>query len=336
MESTDIFSHCFRNLPEKDIALLKKYFGGYDYQGATYTFLANYIWRKDYDLSWEVIGDYLCMASMDTTTGRPTAIIAMPMTEDGNYDLVRLRETVIEAKRRFDVNDIPFSIRFIPGHMVHLLDRAFPNQMEFRHDRDDDEYVYDKKKLITLSGRALHKKKNHMNFFLKNFSYEAKPITADMLPDIIRLDEIVRKEHERSEEETKSLGEEHHAIAEMMDYLDDPDVYTMAIFIDGKMQAYAIGERMSADTVAEHFEKANIEYRGLYQVICSEFCKSLPEDILFVNREEDMGLPNLRRAKKALRPHHMAEKFSGWFIADRENGLIPGVDEDFSPGGIGN
>ena len=71
---------------------------------------------------------------------------------------------------------------------------------------------------------------------------------------------------------------------------------------------------MSEDTAVEHFEKANDDFRGLYQAICSEFCKNLPEEIVYLNREEDMGLENLRHAKEALKPDHMEEKYSGCFL----------------------
>ena len=66
---------------------------------------------------------------------------------------------------------------------------------------------------------------------------------------------------------------------------------------------------MTVDTAAEHFEKANSAFRGLYQLVCREFCLTLPEEVIYVNREEDMGLPNLRQAKEALKPDHMAERY---------------------------
>ena len=107
---------------------------------------------------------------------------------------------------------------------------------------------------------------------------------------------------------------EEDAIQEVLNFWDRPTVYGTAILIDGKVEAFALGERLSSDTAVEHFEKANDEYRGLYQAICSEFCKALPEEIKFVNREEDMGLENLRQAKEALKPDHMDEKYSGCFL----------------------
>ncbi|MEG1726095.1 MAG: phosphatidylglycerol lysyltransferase domain-containing protein, partial [Anaerovoracaceae bacterium] len=68
-----------------------------------------------------------------------------------------------------------------------------------------------------------------------------------------------------------------------------------------------------SDTAVAHFEKANDEIRGLYQCINSEFCKHLPEEIIYVNREEDMGIENLRHAKESYKPDHMAEKYSACF-----------------------
>ena len=310
----DIFKHCFEKLTDEDIKTMKAYFDGYDYRGAGYTFLANYIWRTSYCHCWERISDYLSIAGADCMTREPKAIVSMPLTRDGNYDKGKLRKVILESKKRFEERGVDFSIHLIPGHMVHFLEEAFPGEMEFTHDRDADEYVYEKEKLINLPGRALHKKKNHLNYFLKTYKYETKPITLDMVPQLMELVDQIRSEHSYGEEELESLNAESTAITEILRFIDDPRVYTVAILIKGKVEAFAIGEKLSEDTAVEHFEKANDNIRGLYQAICSEFCKALPEEMIFVNREEDMGLENLRQAKEALKPHHMEEKFSGCFL----------------------
>jgi hypothetical protein len=310
----EIYKHCFEKLTEDDVKTLKEYFAGYDYRGAGYTFLANYIWRNSYCLCWERINDYLSIAGADCMTREPKAIISMPLTRDGGYDLEKLRKVILEARRRFEERGIDFTIERIPKHMVHYLEEAFPGQMKFVHDRDDDDYVYEKDRLINLPGRALHKKKNHLNYFLKTYKYETGPITREMIPEIMDLVRRVRDERSYGQEEHESLIAEEDAVTEVLKFLDDPDVYTVVIKIKGKIEAFAIGEKLSADTAVEHFEKANDDIRGLYQAICSEFCKALPEELIYVNREEDMGLENLRQAKEALKPHHMEEKYNGCFL----------------------
>ena len=322
MGNIEVFSNRLRDASKADAELIKEYSRGYEYRGATYTFLANYLWKNDYEISWEVINGYLCMASIfsedaDDGEDEPSGLIAMPMTKTGNYDAKTLGETLKECKSRFEKHGMDFNIFLVPEHMKSLLKEAVESvglaetgKVEFYHSDDYDEYVYEKEKLISLSGRNLHKKKNHLNYFLKTYKYEAKPLSKEMLPEILRITEIVRADRERSDEEVHSLASEKNAIKEAMNFLDDEDVYSVGVYIDGVLQAYAIGEYISEDTAVEHFEKANPEIRGLYQAVCSEFCKALPENICFVNREEDMGIENLRRAKQALRPHHMERKLS--------------------------
>lgn len=311
----NIFKHCFEDMTKEDTATLKEYFRGFDYRGAGYTFLANYIWRNTHCLCWEVIDDYLFLAGADCMIGDPNAVISMPMTKNGVYEPEKLRAAVMEARSRFAARKIPFSIVLIPAHMRQYLEAAFPGELSFEHDRDSDEYVYLKDKLITLSGRALHKKKNHLNYFLKTYSYEAKPIDKSMIPAVMELVRRAKADKDYDADEMESLHMEEEAISQLLQYIDLPEVYSTAIFIEGKMEAFAIGELLSEDTAVEHFEKANDAYRGLYQLVCSEFCKGLPEKIVYVNREEDMGLENLRHAKEALKPDHMEEKYTACFLA---------------------
>ena len=311
-----IFRHGFDDLTEKEIRLLKEYFGGFDYRGAGFTFLANYIWRKSYCFSWERIGGYLMLAGVSCMSEEAEPFLAVPMTRDGKYDPAGLREAVLAVREKFRAQGAPFVIYGIPGHLVPVFREALGAEMVFDHSRDYDEYVYEKDKLIYLPGRALHKKKNHLNYFQRTYRYEARPLSADLLEDVMALTDRIKEARAFDEEELESLEAERGAIEELMRFLDEPEVYSTGIFLRGKLEAFALGERTSADTAVEHFEKANDSIRGIYQAICSEFCAGLPEEIVYVNREEDMGLENLRQAKEALKPHHMEEKYRGCFSED--------------------
>ncbi len=310
MELTNkCFGRCFNTLKEGEPELLNSFFRSFDYQGASYSFLANFIWRTDYAVGWDVVNGYLMIGRVYEDEEGRQGVISMPLTRTGSYDPVSLRDAINEMRCRMRAVGAAMDLVGVSGHMLPILEEAFGGKVDARHERDLDEYVYEKQKLITLSGRALHKKKNHLNYFLKTYTYEARPLTRDDLEDILRLTDTVRAEHDRTEEQLLSLAQEKRAIRMMIDFIGDPGIYTVGVFIDGEMQAYAIGEMLSEDTAVEHFEKANLKYRGLYQAVCSEFCKALPDTCLYVNREEDMGLENLRHAKQALRPHHMAEKY---------------------------
>lgn len=309
-----IFGRCFETLTEEDIKIMKEYFRGYNYGVSSYTFLANYIWRKTYCLCWELRDDYLYMSGMDCKTKEPTAIIAMPLTKTGEYDIELLRKGILETKEKFRESSITFSIEAIPESLVPVLEEAFPGQLEFENDRDEDEYVYLKEKLITLSGRALHKKKNHMNYFKKTYEYEARSLGKNDTEIVMELVKRLMNERDISnEEERTSLEVECEAISETMALIENEGVYSIGIFHEGELIGFSLGELLNEDTAVAHFEKGLDSYRGVYQIIASEFCKSLPENVVYVNREEDMGIENLRKSKEALKPDHMVKKYSARF-----------------------
>ena len=140
-------------------------------------------------------------------------------------------------------------------------------------------------------------------------------MTRAMKDEIMELSDRIKALKESDPDEVDDLEEEHNALLNMIDLADLEEVRSAAVFIGGRLEAFALGEILTEDTAAEHFEKANSSYRGLYQLVCREFCRSLPESVIYVNREEDMGLPNLRQAKEALKPDHMEERYVFKFVS---------------------
>lgn len=333
----NILKNNFDNLTDDEADLIKDYFASYDYNSSGYTYLANYAWRTGYEIYWEIVGGYMFIGAVNPFVDQRHIFFSMPLTPDGTYDPASLREAVLEIKTRCDEASLDFEISLVPWQMKHFLDEAFPGEggraeILWESDPGDADYVYLKEKLITLSGRALHKKKNHMNFFKKNYSYKIEKISKYNIDKIMDFVAELREAKE-ADGPIRSLRLEEEAIREYLKLVDcdgnprpscrkNQDVsedercigceetYSVALSIDDEIVAIALGERLNENTAVEHFEKARDEYRGLYQVVCSEFCQSLPEEIVYVNREEDMGLENLRQAKEALKPDHMEEKLT--------------------------
>ncbi len=81
------------------------------------------------------------------------------------------------------------------------------------------------------------------------------------------------------------------------------------IEVEGAVEAFTLGELLNPDTVVIHIEKANAAFHGLYQVINQQFLEREWANVRYVNREQDLGVSGLRRAKESYYPHHMVEKF---------------------------
>lgn len=313
-----IFENTFENLTAEQITLLNTYFDGYDYQSSGHTYIANYIWRNTHQISWQIIGDYLCIGALGNLDPEEDKqyFMSFPLTADGRYEIPKLRETLLAAKEIFRRNGQKLELSLVPESLVPLLKECFPEEGELfiEHDRDDDDYIYLKEELISLSGRKLHTKKNHLNQFLKNYEFTYEEATPEMVPEIMAYIESKNefKMGETPEEWKEILELETQAIRELLTFVGK-GLLTGIIRIHGKIEAVTLGEfarTNSRETVLVHVEKADDRIRGLYQAINNEFCKRLPAETIYVNREEDMGLANLRLAKMSYKPWKLAKKYT--------------------------
>lgn len=299
--------------------ILEEYLGGFDYKTSGLTFTSLYMWREVYQLQWQIIGDYLCIAGVNNFEEegeRP--YLYPPLTRTGTYDPEGVRQAVLEAKRIFEANGSPLCIMILPFHMLDIMKEAFPNEMVYYEDRPNYDYVYRTKDLIELAGRDYHAKKNHLNYFVNHYEYQYGPLTPADAPEARH---FIREFNERkgaveTAMERELLEMEERAMSDVFDNIDKVGYLAGAIRIDGKIQAISIGGYLGKKTVVVHVEKANVEFRGIYQAINNEFCKHVASHVKLINREEDMGLPGLRKAKLSYKPVKLVENHVAVFKSD--------------------
>ena len=299
--------------------ILEEYLNGYEYKTSGLSFSAMYMWRNINEFSWDIIGDYMCITGishLELEEGIILPFLFPPLTKTGEYDRESLRETILKCKEIFESQGHPFSLRLVPFHLMEIIKDACP-EISFKDDRPNYDYVYLTQELIDLKGRAFHGKKNHLNYFLRNYSFTYEEATVDMVPEIMA---YIRSKNEyklgETPEEWKEILElETIAIEELLKFVGR-GLLTGIIRIDGRIEAVTLGEfakTNSKETVLVHVEKADDRVRGLYQAINNEFCKRLPVETVYVNREEDMGMENLRQTKLSYKPVKMEEKYTATF-----------------------
>ncbi len=290
--------------------VLDEYLSAFEYRTSGLSFSSLYMWRDQNEFSWEIIGDYLVIAGLShLEIEKHEYFLFPPLTKTGVYNPENLRETLYIARQRFKEKDSSFTIRLLPVHMKKIVEEAFPGDVEFISDRPNYDYLYLKQDLIDLKGRTYHAKKNHLNYFLNNYNYKYVSLTPDMLDTVMVFLEEFNARKNIEPHEMKWLLMETDAMRDVVTNLDKLNYIAGAIVIDGKVEAFSIGGRLGENTVTVHVEKANSNIRGLYPAINNEFCKHLDESINYVNREEDMGITNLRKAKLSYKPIELVEKY---------------------------
>ena len=295
--------------------ILETYLNGYDYKTSGLSFSAMYMWRDINRFSWDILGDYMCVTGishLELEDGIILPFMFPPLTKTGQYEKNSLRKTIYRAKEIFDKAGQPFSLRLVPFHLMEIIKEACP-EMCFKDDRPNYDYIYLTQDLIDLKGRAYHGKKNHLNYFRKTYDYQYVEMTSDMAEDAMNFIAEFNARKEVPAHEMEMLKMEEQAMEDVFRNIETVGYSAGAILIDGRIEAIAIGGQLGPKTITEHVEKANVNYRGLYQAINNEFCKNVAAKAKYINREEDMGIPNLRKAKLSYKPVKLLEKYIGVF-----------------------
>lgn len=179
-------------------------------------------------------------------------------------------------------------------------------------DRTYADYVYDAEKLRTFSGKKYHKKKNHLNYFKKEYDgrYEFKFLNKKDKDEIMDFLEKW-KNNKTHVEEQEFIDSETIGIEFVLEHEDVFDYKIGGVYIDNKLEGFTIGNyEEKEDMVYIPVEKANPQIRGLYPYICSEFLKQAFPKAKKENREDDMGLEGLRKSKLSYNPIYMVEKYT--------------------------
>lgn len=287
----------------KDKIFFDAYLKSNPYGISDLNFTNLFMWRHLYQLKYEIIHELLWISG--TYYGKP---FLFPPIFKESHALKNLPHCLDFLRKKFDALGHHLMIKFVPSSMKKFFEKVAPNQLVFSRDRDNDDYIYLARDLIELKGRKFHGKKNHFNYFQKNILYQYKPLTYDLMEDCLLLTRKL-KEGSYTSLEMDLLQNEEQAIREALHHMDQLDYTGGVILIKDRVEAFTFGEKLTEDTMVIHIEKANANIRGLYQAINQQFCFHQCQDVLYVNREEDMGFDYLRKAKESYNPVKMIEKY---------------------------
>lgn len=214
---------------------------------------------------------------------------------------------IADAKER----NIPCRLIGLREEDKELLNELYPGKFRIHSDRDSQDYVYDINALADLSGRKYHSKKNHYNRFRETYpDYKTEPLSESNLSAVKQLVEDWYKIRLKEAPES-DFQMEHAALTKALCHFKELEMEGLVLRNETDIFAVTLGSRANHNTFDVHFEKARGGIDGAYTAINCEFAKYIREkypEVQFLNREEDMGIEGLRKAKLSYRPHHMIVK----------------------------
>ena len=193
----------------------------------------------------------------------------------------------------------------VPGKQAMAIQKAGFGIFE---DQGNADYVYNVADLAELAGRRYAKKRNKIKQCLNNHRCEYAPLTPELIAECESMQHNWCKARDCGR--NPGLCNEANAIAEVFAHFEDFGLLGGAIRINGEIQAFAIAEELHSSTAVWHFEKAMGNIPGLGQLINKWFTKYGLSGLKYVNREQDLGIPGLRQAKRSYFPAHMVAKYN--------------------------
>ena len=282
----------FKEVELTDINWTRELLGYSGYRGCEYTFGNNFMWQcvfytriaryKDFYLIKSGSGGYFFPA------GR------------GDF-----REAVEYLKA--DAKENGENLKFVTMNKASMewLSENYPDEFKFCSNRDMYDYIYNFCDLAELKGKKYHSKRNFINRFRENnWCYES--ITPQNIHECAEMNERWIKEYEAAD---KGLMRESCVVNRGLEHFGDLGFKGGLLRVDGEVAAFTFGEAVTCDTFVVHAEKAFTRIQGAYPAINNEFVSRECCDFAYINREEDMGLENLRKAKLSYHPAFLEEKY---------------------------
>lgn len=223
----------------------------------------------------------------------------------GTGDLKAVLWELIEDARKENQH---FCMLGVCSNMRADLEAILPEQFTFTEDRDYADYIYLRSDLSTLKGKKFQAKRNHINRFRNTYpDYEYTPITPDRIQECLDLEAEWCKVNNCDQQE--GTGNERRALIYALHNFEALGLTGGILHVNGKIVAFTFGMPINHETFGVHVEKADTSIEGAYAMINYEFANRIPEQYIYINREEDLGLEGLRKAKLSYQPVTILEKY---------------------------
>ena len=214
---------------------------------------------------------------------------------------------------------IPCRITGLADAEMEWLEQQYPGAFRYHCDRDSYDYVYAIEDLAELKGRKYQRKRNHINRFREAWpEYYTQPLTDALLPAVQALSERWY-EARIAEDPTTDYLMERAALNKALRCYKELELEGLVLLSGEDVLAFTLGSRLAVDTMDVHFEKTDPRVPEAYPVINWLFARHIREkfpQVQFLNREDDMGIEGLRKAKESYYPHHMVKKCWACLLED--------------------
>lgn len=272
------------------------------FMGCEYSFSNNMAWKRLGDSQISFYKDFYICCSFRSEDGIPRFFLP---SGSGDY-----RDVIKEMMKYSESLGKPLRLAGITDSSLNMLKELLPDCFSIESDDGDWDYIYLSDDLIRLPGRKYHGKRNHLARFNELDAVYSEMTDKDF-DDCITFSTL--EYNSRSADSDHSFIAEQYAINTYFNYFHELGLQGGVIRIDGRVAAFTIGDRLNNDTFCVHIEKADTSFNGIYAGINNCFARLAASSYKYINREEDLGIEGLRKAKQSYHPAFLLKKYTVTF-----------------------
>ena len=293
---------------------INKVLDGYSGFGSENTFGSIYLWRNFFGT--KVCSYANCLLRKYSFKDIPVGYAFPLRAQNCDSDCLKIAlDALFKESRSYG---LPFVLTGITKEDLEYLKGIYTGQFKFMEQRNSEDYIYLSSDLISINEKKFHSKRNHISKFNKLHKFSYEDVSETNLEEVLLFIDSWFKDNGDTGEE--GLNYESSAIKEFLNNYEYFNFKSGILKIDGKVVAFTSGEEISQNVFVIHFEKALKEYDGSYSVINNEFAKRNLRNYTYINREEDMGIPGLRRSKLSYHPKFLLKRYQAIYLGKgREN-----------------
>lgn len=287
----------FREIKIEDREWIRSCVSNSDYKGSGYSFALMLLWQYSYETSVAAYKDFVIFRS---TMEDGSYVYSMPAgrgdMEDAIEALIAEAKKSRQTLRMYGVEDE--GKFWLKTHMA--------GRFNYEPLRDAWDYVYDREALATLKGKKYAAKRNHINRFIEADDWRYEALDETNMSSCMDMARIWYKEAVAKGNTT--VAEEERVLELAFRYFRELELTGGVLYKGDDVVGFTIGEELNKDTYHVLIEKAYAEVQGAYPMINQQYVINQMSRYKYVNREEDTGLPGLRKAKESYCPAYMVEK----------------------------
>ena len=292
----------FKEISIEDKEYFRRFLRLYNPEISELTFTNLFMCRHFYRFRYAQVDNMLVIISV------PEEGVPFSYAPFGDVNKNGFKDVVLMIKEYFKKNNWKMVFSRVPESMLPFYRELFGDQAQIKLDEANSDYVYSSNDLIFLSGKKYDGKRNHINKFKKLYTFEYKKIDHSNIAECIRImDEWC--EEKKCQHQHVSYCEK-KANIELLNNFDELGCKGALIRVDGRFEAFTVGEMLNSNTAVIHIEKANSKVNGLYTITNQQFCENEWNNVEFINREQDLGIEGIRKAKLSYHPVRMINKYA--------------------------